>query len=161
MSSSNQYAEIRPAALSDRQDKVIQLVARYVSESADATRYQHTVRSKTNHNMNFSFLDPIHSHHSYYNYLVDAYRSYRESYVQAYYYQQVNTGATYGGGYTGATYSVQQEPRRTYDATEQPAVKQRRTESVLPAPQVQVEEDDEPNFDIVCGPDGVQRVVRR
>ena len=96
-------ADFRPLDLSAKQDQIIQLVAKYVSLSKDPARYQHKLLERTKHSPNFSFLDPSHRHHSYYQYLISSYTFWYSSSYGAqtdyshYYGQEVPTVAGAGG----------------------------------------------------------------
>lgn len=119
----------KPADLSERQDKAIQMVAKYVSYSVDSGRYQAQLMAKTKHNSNFAFLYPNHKHNEYYQYLVTAYRTYAYYSAAGYATAAAGTTATDSDAYRQyaeayAAYYQQQQVQ----STQEPAAKQARTE---------------------------------
>jgi hypothetical protein len=63
-----------PQGISNKQDEIIQYVAKYVVSSCDGARYQEKIRTRTKYNSYFAFLDARHPYHHYYQYLLDSYR---------------------------------------------------------------------------------------
>lgn len=68
----------RPEGMSDKQEEIIQYVAKYVVASCDSAKYQQKLKAKTKYNSYFSFLDPKHPYHGHYTYLVQSYRYWME-----------------------------------------------------------------------------------
>ncbi|KPI89175.1 putative RNA binding protein [Leptomonas seymouri] len=68
--------ENMPPGITEKQDEIIQYVAKYVVNSCDGARYQEKIRTRTKYNSYFAFLDAKHPYHHYYQYLLDSYRYY-------------------------------------------------------------------------------------
>ncbi|CBH16838.1 RNA binding protein, putative [Trypanosoma brucei gambiense DAL972] len=70
--------DLRPPDITEQQDNIIQLVAKYVVASCDGARYQNKLMKKTKFNSYFAFLaSPEHKYHEYYQYLVRSYTHWR------------------------------------------------------------------------------------
>lgn len=91
-----------PQGISDKQDEIIQYVAKYVVSSCDGARYQEKIRTRTKYNSYFAFLDAKHPYHHYYQYLLDSYRYYLLN------SEAVNAGG-WGGGGDGSGAAGQQQ----------------------------------------------------
>lgn len=69
--------DLRPADITDHQDKIIQLVAKYVAYSCNDARFQHLLIQRTKFNSYFDFVSsPDHKYYEYYQHLVRSYRYY-------------------------------------------------------------------------------------
>ncbi|EKG02989.1 RNA-binding protein, putative [Trypanosoma cruzi] len=71
--------DFRPPDITEHQDKIIQLVAKYVVFSCDGARYQHLLIRRTKFNSYFAFVaSPEHKYHEYYQYLIRSYIVWRD-----------------------------------------------------------------------------------
>lgn len=73
----DQEAYTRPEGITEKQDEIIQHVAKFVINSCNGAMYQHKLRQQTKYNPFFQFLDPNHQHHIRYQYLLDSYQYWR------------------------------------------------------------------------------------
>ncbi|RNF09171.1 RNA-binding protein [Trypanosoma rangeli] len=71
--------DFRPPDITEHQDKIIQLAAKYVVFSCDGARYQHLLVKRTKFNPYFAFIaSPEHKYHEYYQYLIRSYTVWRD-----------------------------------------------------------------------------------
>ncbi|RNF26790.1 RNA-binding protein [Trypanosoma conorhini] len=71
--------DFRPPDITEHQDKIIQLAAKYVVFSCDGARYQHLLVKRTKFNPYFAFVaSPEHKYHEYYQYLIRSYTVWRD-----------------------------------------------------------------------------------
>nr|CCC94583.1 putative RNA binding protein [Trypanosoma congolense IL3000] len=95
--------DLRPPDITEQQDNIIQLVAKYVVDSCDGARYQHKLIKKTKFNSYFAFLaSPEHKYHEYYQYLIRSYTHWR--YVAA-----ASAASQSNEGYAFYTEQLQQQ----------------------------------------------------
>ncbi|KAG8346053.1 putative Surp module [Trypanosoma vivax] len=100
--------DLRPRDMTERQDSIIQLVAKYVVASCDGARYQHNLIKKTKFNPYFAFLaSPQHKYHEYYQYLIRSYTHWQ--YVAA---ASAAGDAQYNDGYAFYTEQLQQQEQQ-------------------------------------------------
>ncbi|ESL08816.1 RNA-binding protein [Trypanosoma rangeli SC58] len=71
--------DFRPPDITEHQDKIIQLAAKYVVFSCAGARYQHLLVKRTKFNPYFAFIaSPEHKYHEYYQYLIRSYTVWRD-----------------------------------------------------------------------------------
>ncbi|KPA82900.1 putative RNA binding protein [Leptomonas pyrrhocoris] len=96
-----------PPGITEKQDEIIQYVAKYVVNSCDGARYQEKIRTRTKYNSYFAFLDAKHPYHHYYQYLLDSYR-----------YYLLNSAAVNAGGWGDGGEAAPQQQQQQFTEEE-------------------------------------------